>query len=438
MWMAAEVVVVAWILGGGWLVLRGGPCDGLARFGGFVITYLVAALAAWLCDAGLSGLRVNMWLRVGAAIAVGLIASGAVWAWWFRSARAPAPRVRMWLETRAPRSVHRFALVLLALVWLAVHAAAWTVAINVVAASSPDQAAAIRRQTLISAVLLSDRLGARPADRASTLGVMHGEASDSAAQLRALGRLRAGFTSGIDGVLDASGAGRVMDAMDALHALMRLDDEQRGDLAHTIPELQRLSDDPLVLAIVDDDRLMALVREAGGGSLSAIYALGDEPRVQELVEDPRMRDAIAAIDLLAIRDRLRARERSVLEPMRWQLATIASSLEFDHRLRDPAGWIAAESAVLVWPSGRRFAVARASVAASTATRELRLRGQAAPSCWIDGVAVPPGRDGQARTVALPARGGELVLLFDTGVDAGVDSRAPCTCGVEVVASTPER
>nr|MBA3707954.1 hypothetical protein [Planctomycetota bacterium] len=145
-----------------------------------------------------------------------------------------------------------------------------------------------------------------------------------------------------------------------------------------------------------------------------IYSLGDEPRIQALVEDPSVRAAMSAIDLRSIRERL-APALPAQAASTWMLATLSGSLGLDARLRDPVGWTATTTAVLVWPGDQRFALARTTLPASEFARELRMRTPAGISCWVAGADQPPGRDDADQVVRIPANGGgEVVLLFDFG------------------------
>lgn len=408
MWPAAELLVVAWIAVGGWLALRGGGAAAVTRLGGVALAYLTAATVAWIVHAVTATALPNPLLRWTVPVLVAVAVSAMVWRRW----RA-APSIAAWRErmrAALPPTASRSVVATLALVWIGAHVALWTLLVNVVGAAGG--AGAIRGRALLSGMLLSPSLEADGADRA---------------QQRLLGRLRLGFAGSVDGLLDASGARQVMDTLDALRLIVRLDVEERGRLIASIPELQRLSEHEGLAAIAADERLMLEVDAAAAGSLAAAYRLGDDPRVQALFDDPAVRDAMRAIDPPMLRARLRSAGATEAPPLRWRLGTLASSLALDRRLADDDGWLDADGSALVWPGAERFAIARARLDGATTVRALRVGTPAAVSCWLDGRPAPPRGDGDAQVVDLPAGdGSEAVLLLDFG---GIDGARACTVSV---------
>jgi len=219
-----------------------------------------------------------------------------------------------------------------------------------------------------------------------------------------------GLASGVDRVLDVSGARRVMELTDAVAWIGGLEPGERARLIAGSPELERLVGDPAMLAVVDNPRIMQLVDEATLGSLTATYALGSEPAVIALVDSPAMRNAMRAVDPVALRRRAQASQ--VSDPMTWETAVIGSSLGLDAQLASVSGWTPITGARLLFAGEGRFGVARGRLPVRPTVSRLQVETDAPFSCWCAGNLLRPLGHGPVYEVPIPATGGEVVLLVD--------------------------
>jgi hypothetical protein len=172
--------------------------------------------------------------------------------------------------------------------------------------------------------------------------------------------------------------------------------------------------------------VLDLIAEVGRGSPEAIWALGEEPLVLALFDDPEVRAAIAAIDLVAIADAARARGRESRLALAWTWAPLAGTLALDATLADAAAWSPAVDGAFAWPGGSRFAAARAELAPSPAGRlALRVRSSARSTVLLDDRPVPAHRDGDAVACEVDGDRHRLLVLLD-----GADGAR--TCVLELV------
>lgn len=106
-------------------------------------------------------------------------------------------------------------------------------------------------------------------------------------------------------LLETTGTDVFVEQFNALQEIAKLPVEQREWIVQNHPDILALVDNPNVLRALDNDRIIQLVEKAAGGSVIAVYELGDEPDVQALFDDPQIRRLISEIDLIDIRDQVR-------------------------------------------------------------------------------------------------------------------------------------
>jgi hypothetical protein len=389
MWLTAELLLSLWVLLGGWWLWRRGPARCLSTGVGMLLVYGSAVLAAWLAGLVFDALDTNRWLQLLATCLLGTIALIVAARWW----RPHDERLcAYWTTALVGRWRGRAVQTAVLTGWLAVHLVSWVLLANLVVSAHPAAAAVARACSLFTAHLLGTPAGtAWEQSLAEQQERMHG------------------LGLGVDSLLDATGTRQVMELMDAIGWISRLEGDERARLVAASPELGRLTHEPALLAVIDDPRLMGLVDEAIHGSLPATYALGSEPAVIALIDSQAMRAAIRAVDPVVLRRQAAQTGDGLVAT--WQLAAIASSLELDRQLASPGGWTSVTGTTLTWETQVRFGVARSSLPAGD-PRTLVIASAADCSCWFADHLLRPRRHGGQLEVGLPATAGELILLFD--------------------------
>jgi hypothetical protein len=391
MWMVAELGFALWLVLGCWWLLRQGPAGCVRTMTGLALAYVAAFAAAWVGDLALGSFATNLWLRLALAGTGGSLAFLLVIRWWRRRSLGTHAR---WAAALDGRLRGRLVAGTAQAAWVAGNLLAWIVGANLLVTAVPAARDSARSGSLVTASLL----GAAP-------GAAWRQDLDE--QQR---RLR-GLAGGVDHLLAATGTRRMMELMDAVAWIAGLDHMEFARLIDVNPELRRLADEPAMLALIDDARLMRQVDEALQGSLPAVYALGAEPAVIALIDNPTMRAAMRAVDPVALR--LSSARGTPGGGVAWELGQLDSSLGLDERLAAADGWTAkAGGGYLAWEEGARFGVARAQLAAVAGPRRLHIVTAAPFSCWFAGRLLRPEGSPPRREVALPAGAGEFVLLLD--------------------------
>jgi len=387
----ADLLLGIWLLANGWWLVRRGALACVHSFVGVMLGYVSAVVMGLIVDALIRQTQLNWWLHGAIVLAVGSMTLALVVLRWQRYG---AQRLTRW-------SVHRWAftahllLPLLVLMWCGAQVILWVLAVNIMAAASPVAAVTLHERTLVTRWVI----------RPSVVDPLE-------SQQRALRGVRGGFAAGLDRLLDASGAQRAMAIMDALIVIAALDASERERLVRMVPELNRLSEDPALLAVCGDQRVMNLVGEAAEGSMSAVYALGGEPSITLLAESPAMRAALVAVDPVVLRRMIGSADN--VGRLRWQVSHIASSLDLDAQLNRDSGWEMVPGELVAWPDGIRYGVARSTVPMTAG--EIDVVSDAECSLWVeDQLLCPQIVDGH-RCYHIPAARGErsVVLMLDFG------------------------
>lgn len=108
---------------------------------------------------------------------------------------------------------------------------------------------------------------------------------------------------------DATGLDELQKQTRLVRALFDLSDDEKVWLFETTPALQRFAETPSVLAILEDERLMALIERASRGSLPALYRLGDEAAIRAMFEDETLAANIKQIHLEELLRRIEQHRR---------------------------------------------------------------------------------------------------------------------------------
>jgi hypothetical protein len=391
MWILTEILFAAWVLAGVWMLARRGPSACIDLLLRWLVAYAVAAMAGWLGAAAIGLWSANLWMRLVAACVCGTIAFAIVIWYWSRCVRRSDPH--RWLQALDVGLAGRIVMAAVFVCWTAGHFLAWVVAVNLISAAYPAAGDAARSRSLVTRYLL---------------GTPPGLAWERELSRQNLG-LR-GLAGGVDRVLDASGARRVMELADAVAWIGGMDPGERARLMVGSPELERLMGDPAMLAVINDPRVMQEVDEALLGSLTATYALGSEPAIIALVDSPAMRAAMRAVDPVALRRRAQTSQGT--DGLAWETGSIGSSLGLDAQLGSASGWTPTVGTRLFFAGAERFGVARGRLPARPEPWRLQVETTAPFSCWCAGVLLRPLGHGPVYEIPIPATGGEVVLLID--------------------------
>jgi len=247
---------------------------------------------------------------------------------------------------------------------------------------------------------------------------------------RGLGKVA---SDGRNFLAEKTGTKAVLERIAAVREIVDLPNREKQWLIETTPDLHRLLSHPTMVAIMDDRRLLGLIEEVPRGSLAAIYKLGDDPTIKALLDDDRIVQVVTAIDLMAIKRKLRERRERVkqVRPTEWLTVAMRSTTDLDATLAKREGWTkqSTQEGALMWGPDVRIGLARTAIVCAQPTRvPVECRGEGRPTLWVNGEGVPLGRTGVvSRAVArLTAGRSELVLMIDF---RGTDP--PRTCSVEL-------
>lgn len=213
-------------------------------------------------------------------------------------------------------------------------------------------------------------------------------------QARFLSNLRRGLAKARDTVADKTGTKAVLTHVACLVEILDLPAHETMWLVESTPELAMLKENVLLLRIIEDDRLMDLIAQAGGGSMQAIYQIGDEPAIQALTEDETIMVAVRQLDLIEMRRKLRKHriqwESKHVLPLIWDVSEINSSIELDAALANSGAWRRCEASAeyLEWDAGTKFALARAELnAVAPVDALIYLKTEGSPTLWVNGETV---------------------------------------------------
>ncbi len=117
------------------------------------------------------------------------------------------------------------------------------------------------------------------------------------AQQRFLRNLHYGFRKTKELVAEKSGINAIREHIEIVKKLSQLSEEENIWLIQTSPALQKLANNPSLLAVIEDEQLMTLIMEASQGSLTALYRLGEEPLIKNLFDDEEFVESIRQIRL---------------------------------------------------------------------------------------------------------------------------------------------
>jgi len=408
MGMLVDAMVALFLLAGWVAIRRGGSGRVLHRLAGLILTYGAAALVALVVYRFGAVVVFNLWLRLLIVVVGGTVAGGGMWWWWRRGRLNRSARWQTWADKRGVAP----AIQMLAIAgWVGVNVVLLIVVVNVVAVASPPVNKWVRTNTWGLALLLDH----------PTPGALQGDDISPAPETAPI------WQRSVSGILAASGAARVVASVETLQWISTLTTEELEGIVASEPALQRVIDDPQLVAVLANERVMDLVHAATAGSWSAIYALGGETVILALIESSSMRAAIAAVDLVSIRSRLQAAlpsQQSIA--VIWQARALVSSLDLDTALARPEAWEnMPPQEVITFPATTRYALVRTVILQPGPPQQMRLviRTSAALSCWVDNVLQRPSAvpGGQGVDIAFPTAHtsepqGLVVILFDFGAN----------------------
>ncbi len=117
-------------------------------------------------------------------------------------------------------------------------------------------------------------------------------------------RLFAGLRRGVDAsrqfVYESTGLDELLVQLQAFRQLLHLRDDEREWLLSHHPQIVALIDDPVMQRVIQNNRIADLIDEVDRGSITALYALGREPDIQSLLDDPKLYALVRSLDLLAM------------------------------------------------------------------------------------------------------------------------------------------
>ena len=106
---------------------------------------------------------------------------------------------------------------------------------------------------------------------------------------------------------DATGLDELQKQTRLAQALFDLSDDEKVWLFETTPALRQFAETPSALAILEDERLIALIERASRGSLPALYRLGDEAAIRAMFQDETLAANIKQIHLEELLRRIEQR-----------------------------------------------------------------------------------------------------------------------------------
>jgi hypothetical protein len=101
-------------------------------------------------------------------------------------------------------------------------------------------------------------------------------------------KLQHGFQHTRDFIAAKTGIKTILEYLNIVKKLFQLSDEEKIWLMQTTPALQKLANNPSLLAVMNDERLLTLIAEASEGSLATLYQLGEEPLIKNLFADKEL------------------------------------------------------------------------------------------------------------------------------------------------------
>jgi hypothetical protein len=223
-------------------------------------------------------------------------------------------------------------------------------------------------------------------------------------------------------------------------ALLNLSVEETEWLVETTPALKELKDNEALTAVMEDDHIMDLVMEAGQGSMKAVYALGDEPGIRQIIEDPVIAKHIKMLDLREMREaalNYRRRNETVL-PVIWHVASISFPHEMDAALTNAEMWtsVNATDEYCEWNDDTTFALVRAAFVVHAPIRVLTCcETEGTPTQWINDKKTAFKEHGGRRQAEVVLENGttEIVVLIDFR-----KVKPPKICSVYVVLESGSR
>ena len=136
-----------------------------------------------------------------------------------------------------------------------------------------------------------------------------------AAQQQFFQNLRHGFQQTTDFVVEKTGVKALVEQIRLVRKLAQLSDAEKRWLIETTPALRKLANNPSLLAVMHDERLLTLVADASEGSLKALYQLGKEPLIKKLFDDQEFVATIKQIRLNDLLQNVKQRVRSSSVPL---------------------------------------------------------------------------------------------------------------------------
>lgn len=115
--------------------------------------------------------------------------------------------------------------------------------------------------------------------------------------------LREGVKGAKQSLARKLGAQEVLEQARALQALLNLSQDDSAWLVENTPELQAVTQNARLQAVLYDDHILDLIIRVGEGSPSAIYELSENRAIRELFSDPAIIHSIKALDLTRLQQR---------------------------------------------------------------------------------------------------------------------------------------
>ena len=320
---AAEALALLLLGALGWRIWHAGAGSAAHAAVGTVLALLVALLMAWGADALVALGSANLLVRLVVPLAVSVVAFALIRRCWRRAPRRRAA----WSAALAGRpAAARAALALVLGGYTAFALLLIAVAVNLITRRWPTIDPWLRERTAVVGHLL---VGTQKAVADDPVRVAMER------QRRLAGGLGRLIANGRDAVADATGMGYALEAIDILREIGDLGYAERLWLVRNHPELARLVDNPRLYAVASDPAVLDDIERIARGSVAAAWRLGDRADIQNLVADPEMRAALAAIRLADLRAAWRARTAEGLPvPMAWWLGEADSSTLWSE---EPAG-----------------------------------------------------------------------------------------------------
>ncbi len=252
-------------------------------------------------------------------------------------------------------------------------------------------------------------------------------------QSRLFRNLEGALRKSRDYIAEKTGTKEAIRRFKAVRELIHLSDSEKHWVISTSPELMQLLNHPSMVAIMDNDRVLGLIEEVAEGSISAVYKLGEEPAIKNLMDDDHITRVIRNIDLMEIRGRVEEyrRRRKRVIPAEWLTSTAESTTQIDDRLKSKHGWrkqVASEGS-LIWLPQTKIGLAGTLLESKTGrVVQMECRTEGKTTVLLNGFPVEVLEDDKkARAdLALPKGISHLILLIDF---RGTDP--PKGCLVEV-------